>query len=69
MRQDWARAWADISAPGGELVTLIFPVGGNPPGAPQNPPWAVTPELYQQLLLPAGEGGLRRRVRLCFAAS
>lgn len=54
MRQDWARAWADLIAPGGELVTLIFPIGGNPAGAPQNPPWPVTPELYQELLLPAG---------------
>lgn len=54
MRQDWARAWADLIAPGGELVTLMFPIGGNPAGAPQNPPWSVTPELYQELLLPAG---------------
>jgi hypothetical protein len=56
MRQDWAKAWAEIIAPAGELVTLIFPIGANPPGAPQNPPWPVTPELYQELLLPAGEG-------------
>lgn len=54
MRQDWARAWSDLIAPGGELVTLIFPVG-LPDWVPnRNPPWEVTPELYQGLLLPAG---------------
>eukprot|EP00775_Hariotina_reticulata_P004714 gene4714-4964_t len=54
MRAAWAESWARLIRPGGELITLIFPIGGNPPGAPQNPPWPVTPELYQELLLPAG---------------
>jgi hypothetical protein len=57
MHQDRAQAWSHIIAPGGELVTLMFPVGGTPEGAPRNPPWPVTPELYKELLLPAGKGG------------
>jgi SAM-dependent methyltransferase len=51
MRRDWAQAWSRLLAPGGELITLIFPVG---PGFVGNPPWQVSPELYQELLLPAG---------------
>lgn len=27
MRKDWAESWARLVAPGGELLTLIFPVG------------------------------------------
>lgn len=51
MRHDWAQAWSRLLAPGGELITLMFPVG---PGYVGNPPWQVSPELYQELLLPAG---------------
>eukprot|EP00878_Enallax_costatus_P022107 GHUV01023442.1.p1 GENE.GHUV01023442.1~~GHUV01023442.1.p1 ORF type:complete len:180 (+),score=39.00 GHUV01023442.1:431-970(+) len=51
MRKDWASAWSRLIAPGGELVTLIFPVG---PGWIGNPPWQVSPELYQELLVPQG---------------
>ena len=52
-RERWARAWARHLAPGGELVTLIFPVD---PDADPNvgPPFPVTPELYEALLLGAG---------------
>uniref|UniRef100_A0A383VW04 Methyltransferase domain-containing protein n=1 Tax=Tetradesmus obliquus TaxID=3088 RepID=A0A383VW04_TETOB len=51
MRKDWAAGWARLLAPGAELVTIIFPVG---PGFVGNPPWQVSPELYEELLLPAG---------------
>jgi methyl halide transferase len=55
MRRDWALTWRRLLAPGGELVTLIFPVGPSQrAGGVENPPWQVTPELYQDLLLPAG---------------
>ncbi|KAF6251402.1 S-adenosyl-L-methionine-dependent methyltransferase [Scenedesmus sp. NREL 46B-D3] len=51
MRKDWAAGWARLLAPGAELVTIVFPVG---PGFVGNPPWQVSPELYRELLLPAG---------------
>eukprot|EP00877_Chromochloris_zofingiensis_P008226 jgi/Chrzof1/3657/Cz13g04010.t1 len=53
MRKDWATAWGKHLKPGGELVTLIFPVD---PSADANlgPPWPVTPELYTQLLADSG---------------
>ncbi|KAF8066261.1 HOL3 [Scenedesmus sp. PABB004] len=54
MRTDWAAAWARLLRPGGELVTVVFPCGPGPAGAPADPPWQVSPELYSQLLLPAG---------------
>jgi hypothetical protein len=50
MRADWASAWARALAPGAALVTLIFPVDEREGG----PPWAVTPQLYKDLLLPQG---------------
>jgi hypothetical protein len=58
-RRAWAEAWARHLAPGGELVTLIFPVD---PGADPDagPPFPVTPELYESLLLAAGACGGRR---------
>lgn len=49
MRQKWAQAWAKHLKPGGELVTLIFPVDPAREGV-TGPPWAVTPELYTGLL-------------------
>lgn len=53
MRVDWAQGWGRLLAPGGELLTMVYPVD---PGmdAGSGPPWAVTPELYKELLLPAG---------------
>lgn len=55
-RRAWAEAWGRHLAPGGTLVTLIFPVD---PAADPNagPPFPVTPELYEGLLLPAGGWG------------
>lgn len=59
MRQDWAAGWSKLLAPGGELVTMVYPVD---PTMTTGPPWPVTPELYKELLLPAGavggQGGL-----------
>ncbi|KAI8463044.1 MAG: S-adenosyl-L-methionine-dependent methyltransferase [Monoraphidium minutum] len=52
-RGAWAAAWAAHLAAGGQLVTLIFPVDPEAdPGA--GPPFPVTPELYESLLLPTG---------------
>ena len=51
MRQDWAASWAKYLAPGGRLVCLEFPMDPETTGCP---PWNVTPELYRELLLPAG---------------
>jgi hypothetical protein len=51
MRQDWARTWARLLAPGGELLTMVYPVDAS---LGEGPPWPVTPEFYKQLLPPAG---------------
>jgi hypothetical protein len=53
MRDDWAAAWAGHIKPGGQLVTLIFPVKADKP-RDEGPPFPVTPELYTQLLTPHG---------------
>jgi hypothetical protein len=51
-RADAAAAFPPRPA-GGELVTLIFPV--DPEADPTlGPPFPVTPQLYEDLLLPAG---------------
>jgi hypothetical protein len=63
MRTAWAAGWGRHLSPGATLVTLIYPVDPSREGTP-GPPWPVTPELYQQLLLPAG-GLLRRTVSAC----
>lgn len=53
MRTAWAEAWARQLKPGGELVTLVYPVDPTmDPG--QGPPWPVTPDLYRRLLLDSG---------------
>ena len=51
MRKKWASKWAEVIKPGGELVTLIFPVR---PEKKDGPPWHVDPELCKELLIPAG---------------
>ena len=53
-REDWARGWARLIATGGELVTMMFPVDPEKEGGP---PYAVSPELYTELLTPVGECG------------
>lgn len=52
MRKDWARSWGQILTPGGTLVTMVYPIDAS---LGEGPPWPVTPELYRELLLPAGE--------------
>lgn len=51
MRPEWAAAWAGHLRPGGILATLVFPVDPEKMGGP---PHAVTPEIYKELLEPAG---------------
>lgn len=50
-REAWAKTWAALIAPGGQLLTMMFPVDSERKGGP---PFAVTPELYEQLLVPTG---------------
>lgn len=59
MRSAWAKSWKSLLKPGGELITLIFPVA--PPSAdPANgqigsgPPFKLSLALVEQLLKPLG---------------
>jgi hypothetical protein len=52
MREAWAESWARLLKPGGQLITLVFPVDSKREGGP---PWAVTPELYEELLPKSGK--------------
>ena len=54
-RGAWAAAWKALVAPGGALITLIFPVETGDDAHKQGPPWPVTPDVYRGLL--EGEGG------------
>jgi len=47
LRPSWAARMAVLLKPGGTLVTLIYPIGTHEGG----PPFAVSPELYEGLLL------------------
>ena len=49
-RPRWAARMAQLLAPGGTLVTLVFPVGTHSGG----PPFAVSPEAYSTVLEAAG---------------
>jgi hypothetical protein len=51
LRSRWATRMRELLAPGGELLTLIFPIGDFADG----PPYAVSPQLYRRVL---GEAGL-----------
>lgn len=53
MRENWAQSWARLLRPGGELVTLMYPVDPAREGV-EGPPWAVTPDLYTELLKGTG---------------
>jgi methyl halide transferase len=46
LRPAWARQMAALVAPGGHLITYIFPINTHEGG----PPFAVQPEHYQALL-------------------
>lgn len=48
LREPWARQMHSLVAPGGELITLIFPVSDAPPD--QGPPYPQTPERVRALL-------------------
>jgi hypothetical protein len=50
LRLDWAKKMADLVAPGGELLTLIFPICDKEDG----PPFKVSLEVYRELLEPVG---------------
>lgn len=56
MHQLWADSWSATIQPGGELITIMFPVVLPVSEADVGPPFPVTPELYSQLLTP-GESG------------
>lgn len=52
-RGDWAERMDELLAPGGELVTLIFPVHAGDPE--QGPPYPLSPDLVRDLLEPRFE--------------
>ncbi len=51
MRKKWAQTWSSWLQPGGELVTLMFPVESQ---GREGPPWPVPVELYDDTLKPEG---------------
>lgn len=51
LRRDWARTWAKVIKPGSHLVTLEYPIR---PDDKTGPPWAVSPQIYSDLLIPSG---------------
>src|SRR5690554_983979 len=53
MRGDWARRMDELLAPGGELVTLIFPGVDKAPD--DGPPYAMSPALVRSILEPKFE--------------
>lgn len=47
MRKDWGKAWASWLAPGGQLITLMFPCAQGPEApSGMGPPFQVRPEDY-----------------------
>jgi len=59
MRSAWATAWSRLLAPGGELVTLIFPLRTQGPDPADGavgggPPFALSLRLVERLLVPLG---------------
>jgi len=50
VRADWAQKMAAIIAPGGELCTIMYPIGEREGG----PPYSVCEEDYRTLLEPLG---------------
>ena len=51
IRTAWARKMAALVKPGGELLTLIFPIRDN---STEGPPFQVSLELFTDLLTPIG---------------
>jgi len=59
MRTEWAEEWSKLLQPGGELVTLIFPLRPQGPDPADGsigggPPFALSQRLVTQLLEPQG---------------
>ena len=59
MRAAWAKAWHKLLKPGGELVTLVFPLrpGGPDPADSEpgsGPPFTLSLKLVRNLLEPLG---------------
>ena len=52
-RKAWAQRYRKLIKPGGQLVTLMFPVDANK-DRNEGPPFPLTPELYDELLQPEG---------------
>jgi hypothetical protein len=48
MRKDWAAQYAKIIKPGGFLIAYMYPINTHTDG----PPFAVSPEIYRELLSP-----------------
>ncbi|MEW5307083.1 MAG: hypothetical protein WDW38_002155 [Sanguina aurantia] len=55
MHSMWAASWAANIRPGGELVTLMFPVVERMTSSDVGAPWPLTLQRYSQLLLPEFE--------------
>lgn len=53
MRPRWAERVDELLAPGGELITLIFPIVDKDPD--EGPPYAMSPELVRSLIEPRFE--------------
>lgn len=52
MHRLWGASWAATIKPGGELLTLMFPVFDQMTLSDTGPPFPLTVDLYSQLLLP-----------------
>ncbi|KAJ3283663.1 hypothetical protein HK104_010280 [Borealophlyctis nickersoniae] len=48
LRSDWASKMAELTRPGGVLITYMFPLANHESG----PPFALTTEIYEHLLSP-----------------
>jgi len=51
LRQEWANTYANILKPNGILITIIFPIL---PGKINGPPYAVSFDMYKEILVPVG---------------
>ena len=54
MRESWAKQMSKLIKPGGELLTLVYPVNKETDPKKEGPPFPVTPEIYKELLLSNG---------------
>ena len=54
MREAWAKQMRQLLAPGGELLTLIFPLKSFHPDPTAGPPYLMSVDLVKGLLEPLG---------------